>query len=188
MLHGVPSPTQQVQALDRAQPILPLRPGLPERATHDYIRRGVTTLFAALEVATGQVLDACYPRHRHQEFLRFLKKVAAAWPGRDLHVVCDNYATHKHPEVRCWLAASPRVTLHFTPTGCSWLNMVEAFFPVITRQAIRRGTFRSVKDLTARIGAFIDGSNQRSQPFTWTKSPDELLTKIRKRETSQARH
>src|SRR6266536_2071557 len=97
----------QIQALDRTQPILPIRPGLPERATHDYIRHGVTTLFAALEVATGQVVDACYPRHRHQEFLRFLKKVAAAWPGTDLHVVCDNYATHNHPEVKAWLARNP---------------------------------------------------------------------------------
>jgi transposase len=178
----------QVQALDRTQPILPLRPGLPERATHDYIRHGVTTLFAALEVATGQVVDACYPRHRHQEFLRFLRKVAAAWPGQQLHVVCDNYATHNHPEVRTWLAHNPRVTLHFTPTGCSWLNMVEVFFSIITRQAIRRGSYRSVKDLTAKIGEFIDGWNQRCQPFVWTKSAGELLAKVRKKETSRAKH
>jgi transposase len=178
----------QIQALDRTQPILPIRPGLPERASHDYIRHGTTTLFAALEVATGQVVDACYPRHRHQEFLRFLKKVAAAWPGRELHVVCDNYATHKHPAVNAWLAANPRVTLHFTPTGCSWLNMVEIFFGIITRQAIRRGTYRSVKDLTAKIGAFIDGWNDRCQPFTWTKTASELLPKIRKKETSRAGH
>jgi transposase len=178
----------QIQALDRTQPILPLRPGLPERASHDYIRHGVTTLFAALDVATGQVVDACYPRHRHQEFLRFLKKVAAAWPGRDLHVVCDNYATHKHPDVKAWLAKNPRVQLHFTPTSCSWLNMVEIFFGIITRQSIRRGTYRSVKDLTAKIGAFIDGWNERCQPFTWTKTADELLTKIRRKETSRAGH
>jgi transposase len=179
----------QVQALDRTQPILPLRPGLPEKATHDYIRHGTTTLFAALEVATGQVTDACYPKHRHQEFLKFLKKVAAAYPGRDLHVVCDNYATHKHPKVKEWLAKNPRVTLHFTPTGCSWLNMVEVFFSIITRQAIRRGTFTSVKDLIAKIGAFIDGWNDRCQPFVWTKPADELLTKIKKRkETSRAGH
>jgi transposase len=178
----------QIQALDRTQPILPLRPGLPERATHHYIRHGVTTLFAALDVATGQVVDACYPRHRHQEFLRFLKKVAAARPGQDLHVVCDNYATHNHPEVRAWLADHPRVTLHFTPTGCSWLNMAEIFFSIITRQAIRRGTYRSVKELTARIGEFIDGWNERCQPFVWTKSADELLAKVRKKETSRAKH
>jgi transposase len=178
----------QIQALDRTQPILPLRPGLPQRATHDYIRHGVTTLFAALEVATGQVVDACYSRHRHQEFLRFLKKIAAAWPGTGLHVVCDNYATHNHREVRAWLAENPRVTLHFTPTGCSWLNMVEVFFSIITRQAIRRGTYRSVKDLTAKIGEFIDGWNERCHPFVWTKSADELLAKVKKKETSKAGH
>ena len=178
----------QIQALDRTQPILPLRPGLPERATHDYIRHGITTLFAALEVATGQVVDACYPRHRHQEFLKVLKKVAAAWPGQQLHVVCDNYATHNHPPVKQWLADNPRITLHFTPTGCSWLNMVEIFFSIITRQAIRRGTYRSVKDLTAKIGEFIDGWNERCQPFVWTKSADDLLAKVRKKETSRAEH
>jgi transposase len=178
----------QVQALDRTQPILPIRPGLPEKATHDYIRHGTTTLFAALEIATGKVTDACYPRHRHQEFLKFLKKVAAAYPGRQLHVVCDNYATHKHPAVKAWLAKNPRVTLHYTPTGCSWLNMVEIFFSIITRQAIRRGTFTSVKDLTAKIGQFIDGWNDRCQPFAWTKPADELLTKIKPKETSRAGH
>jgi transposase len=110
----------QIQALDRTQPMLPLRPGLPARQTHDYKRNGTTTLFAALEVATGKITaDACCPRHRHQEFLRFLKKVAAAHPGVDLHVVCDNYATHKHPNVRAWLKDNPRLILHFTPTGCS---------------------------------------------------------------------
>jgi transposase len=178
----------RVQALDRTQPILPLRPGLPEKATHDYIRHGTTTLFAALEIATGQVTDACYPRHRHQEFLRFLKKIAAAYPDRELHVVCDNYATHKHPEVRKWLAANPRVTLHFTPTGCSWLNMAEIFFSIITRQAIRRGTYTSVKDLIAKIGTFIDGWNDRCQPFVWTKPADELLAKIKRKETSRSGH
>ena len=178
----------QVQALDRTQPILPIRPGLPEKATHDYIRHGTTTLFAALEIATGKVTDACYPQHRHQEFLKFLKKVAAAYPGRELHVVCDNYATHKHPAVKAWLAKNPRVTLHYTPTGCSWLNMVEIFFSIITRQAIRRGTFTSVKDLIAKIGQFIDGWNDRCQPFVWTKPADELLTKIKRKETSRAGH
>ena len=170
----------QIQALDRTAPMLPLRPGLPARQTYDYKRNGTTTLFAALEVATGKITaDACYPRHRHQEFLRFLKMVAAAHPGVELHIVADNYATHKHPEVKAWLASNPRVALHFTPTGCSWLNMVEIFFGIITRQAIRRGTFRSVKDLIAAIGAFIDAYNDRCQPFTWTKDADELLAKIR---------
>jgi transposase len=170
----------QIQALDRTAPMLPLRPGLAERRTHDYKRNGTTTLFAALEVATGKIsADACYARHRHQEFLKFLKKVAAAHPGVELHVVLDNYATHKHPEIRSWLTDNPRVTLHFTPTGCSWLNMVEIFFGIITRQAIRRGTFRNVKDLTNAIGRFIDAYNQRCRPFAWTKDADELIAKIR---------
>jgi transposase len=172
----------QIQALDRTAPMLPLRPGLAERRTHDYKRNGTTTLFAALEVATGKITaDACYPRHRHQEFLRFLKKVAAAHPEVELHVVLDNYGTHKHPEVRKWLAepGNQRITLHFTPTSCSWLNMVEIFFGIITRQAIRRGTFRSVKDLTAAIGRFIDAYNQRCEAFSWTKDADELIAKIR---------
>jgi transposase len=172
----------QIQALERTQPGLPLRPGLPARRTHDYRRHGTTTLFAALEVATGKITaDACYPRHRHQEFLAFLTKVAAAHPDPavELHVVLDNYGTHKHPAVRAWLTANPRITLHFTPTGCSWLNMVEIFFGLITRQAIRRGTFRSVKELTTAIGNFIDAYNDRCQPFSWTKDADQLLAKIR---------
>ena len=140
-----------------------MRSGIPERQAWVYARHGVTCLFAALEVATGQVTDACYPRHRHQEFLRFLKKVAAAYPGQQLHVICDNYATHKHRDVTAWLAKNPRVTLHFTPTGCSWLNLVECFFSIITRQAIRRGSFTSVKHLAATIGAFIDHWNHHPQ-------------------------
>jgi transposase len=167
----------QIQALDRTAPILPLRPGLPEKATHDYVRHGTTTLFAALEVATGKVTDACYPRHRHTEFLRFLKQVAKAYPRVELHIVADNYATHKHPAVQAWLAKNPRITLHFTPTSGSWLNMVEIFFSIITRQAIRRGTFTSVKDLTSAIRRFIDSWNDRCQPFTWTKTADEIIPK-----------
>jgi transposase len=170
----------QVQALDRTAPMLPLQPGLAARRTHDYVRHGTTTLFAALEVATGKITaDACYPRHRHQEFLRFLKKVAAAHPGTDLHVVLDNYGTHKHPAIGAWLKGNPRITLHFTPISCSWLNMVEIFFGIITRQAIRRGTFTSVKELTAAIGRFIDAYNDRCQPFSWTKDADELIAKIK---------
>ena len=171
------------QALERSQPILPMRPGIPERQTHDYARHGTTSLFAALNTATGQVTDACYPRHRHQEFLRFLKKVAAAYPGAELHVICDNYATHKHATVKAWLAKNPRITLHFTPTGCSWLNLVECFFSVITRQAIRRGSFTSVKELTAAIGAFIDHWNDHPRPFAWTKDADEILAKIKRAKT-----
>jgi transposase len=179
----------QVQALDRTAPILPLRPGLPERATHDYVRHGTTTLFAALEVATGKVTDACYPRHRHQEFLRFLRQVAKAYPRRELHIVADNYATHKHPDVQAWLARNPRITLHFTPTSGSWLNMVEIFFGIITRQAIRRGTFTSVRDLITAIENFIDGWNDRCQPFAWTKTADELLPRCRPgKRTSFTRH
>ena len=167
----------QIQALDRTAPILPLRPGLPEKATHDYVRHGTTTLFAALELATGKVTDACYPRHRHEEFVKFLKQVAKAYPRVKLHIVCDNYATHNHPAVRAWLAKNPRITMHFTPTSGSWLNMVEIFFGIITRQAIRRGTFTSVKDLIGAIETFIDGWNERCQPFTWTKTADQILEK-----------
>ena len=167
----------QIQALDRTAPILPIRPGLPEKATHDYVRHGTTTLFAALEVATGKVTDACHPRHTHAEFLAFLKQVAKAYPRVPLHVVADNYATHKHPAVQAWLAKHPRVRMHFTPTSGSWLNLVEVFFGIITRQAIRRGTFTSVKDLIAAIETFIDAWNDRCQPFVWTKTADEILTK-----------
>jgi transposase len=177
----------QIQTLDRTQPILPLRPDLPERATHDYRRHGTTTLFAALEVATGKVTDHCYDRHRHEEFLDFLKKVARAYPRRELHVVVDNYATHTHPDVEAWLASHPRIALHFTPTSGSWLNLVEAFFSIITRQAIRRGTFRSVKDLIEAIRRFIDTWNQRCHPFVWTKTPDAVLSHARQT-TSDAGH
>ena len=178
----------QIQALDRTAPMLPLRPGLPARQSYDYRRNGTTTLFAALEVATGKITaDACYPRHRHQEFLRFLRKVAAAHPAIDLHIVADNYAAHKHPAVKAWLKDNPRITLHFTPTSCSWLNMVEIFFGIITRQAIRRGTFRSVKDLTTAIGTFIDAYNDRCTPFAWTKDADELLAKIRPAKSDRER-
>jgi len=177
----------QIQALDRTAPVLPLRPGLPERATHDYVRHGTTTLFAALEVATGKVTDACYDRHTHDEFLAFLKKVARSYPRRELHVVVDNYATHTHPDVEAWLAKNPRVSLHFTPTSGSWLNLVEVFFGIITRQAIRRGTFHSVPDLVAAIRRFIDGWNDRCHPFVWTKTAKEILSHARKG-TSDAKH
>lgn len=177
----------QIQALNRTQPILPLRPGLPEKATHDYQRNGTATLFAALEIATGKVTDRCYERHGKAEFLDFLKTVARAFPRRTLHVVCDNYHTHKHEDINAWLVKNPRVTLHFTPTSGSWLNLVEVFFSIITRQAIRRGSFNSVKELMAAISAFIDGWNQRCRPFTWTKTADEILPHTRK-QTSDARH
>src|SRR6516225_1345632 len=179
----------QTQALERKAPVLPLRPGVPEKRSHDYIRHGTTSLFAALEAATGKVTDACYPRHRHEEFLKFLCQVATAYPRRELHIVADNYGTHKHPDVRAWLAKNPRIVLHFTPTSGSWLNMVEVFFSIITRQAIRRGSFTSVKDLIAAIENFIDGWNDRCHPFTWTKTADEILPKCRPgKRTSFTRH
>ncbi|MFL6150011.1 MAG: IS630 family transposase [Pseudonocardiaceae bacterium] len=179
----------QVQALDRTAPMLPMRPGIPEKQTHDYLRHGTTTLFAALEVATGRVTDACYPRHRHQEFLRFLKQVAKAYPRQKLHIVLDNYGTHKHPTVRAWLEHHPRITLHFTPTSGSWLNMVEIFFGIITRQAIRRGSFTSVKDLIATIRRFINGWNDRCHPFTWTKTAEDILDHCKPgQRTSFTRH
>jgi hypothetical protein len=164
----------QIQALDRTQTILPLRQGIPEQQTHDYIRPGTTSLFAALEVAAGKVTaDACYPRHTNAEFLAFLKLVAKAHPRVRLCVVCDNYATHKHPHVKAWLDKNPRITLHLTtPTSCSWLNMVEIFFGIITRQAIRRGIFTDVTDLDDAIRAYIDSYNDRATPFTWTKTAD----------------
>ena len=175
----------QIQALERTRPVVPMRPGIPGRHTHDYIRHGTTALSAALEVATGTVTDACYPRHRHGEFLRFLKKVAAAYPSCQLHVVCDNYATHKHADVRAWLGRreNHRVTLHFVPTSCSWLNLVECFFSIITRRAIRRGNFASVHELTTAIGAFIDHWNEHPSPFSWTKDADEILASIQRAKT-----
>lgn len=180
----------QIQALERTQPILPLplRPGLPAKATHDYRRHGTTTLFAALEVATGKVVDLCQPRHRHQEFLKFLKVVAKAYPKIPLHIVCDNYATHKHPKGKAWLERNPRITLHFTPTSASWLNLVEAFFSIITRQAIKRGSFTSVADLIGAIEIFIDAYNDRCEPFVWTRPADEVLNHCKRKVTSTTDH
>ncbi|MDL5160621.1 IS630 family transposase [Actinomycetospora termitidis] len=178
----------QIQALNRTAPMLPMRPGLPARATHDYQRNGTTTLFAALEVATGRVTDQCYERHGKAEFLDFLKKVAKAYPRRKLHVVLDNYHTHKHAEINEWLARHPRITLHFTPTSGSWLNLVEVFFGIITRQAIRRGSFDNVAQLVEKIRTFIDGWNDRCHPFTWTKTAEEILPHATRQRTSDARH
>jgi transposase len=182
----------QIQALDRTQPVLPMQPGLAERRTHDYVRHGTTTLFAALEIATGKVTGLSQPRHRHQEFLRFLKHVDKAYPdrgdGAQLHLVMDNYATHKRTEVRDWLAANPRIRVHFTPTSASWMNLVEVWFGIIERQAIRRGTFRSVRDLTGKIRAFIDGWNDRCHPFVWTKTADQILEKANRQNISTTDH
>ncbi|AXH96618.1 IS630 family transposase [Ornithinimicrobium avium] len=182
----------QIQALDRTAPMLPMQPGLPERRTHDYKHNATTTLFAALEIATGKVTGACKARHRHQEFLAFLKQVARAYPdtgdGTELHLVMDNYAAHKRVEVRDWLAANPRIHVHFTPTSGSWLNLVEVWFGIIERQAIHRGTFRFVKDLNAKIRAFVDGWNDRCHPFVWTKTADEILKKANRQTTSNTSH
>ena len=145
-------------------------------------------MFAALEIATGQVTGVCKNRHRHQEFLAFLKHLARAYPDRELHLVMDNYATHKRPEIKQWLASNPRIHLHFTPTSGSWLNLVEVWFSIIERQAIRRGVFPSVRDLMIKIRAFIDGWNDRAHPFVWTKTADELLKKANRQATSNASH
>ena len=183
----------QVQALNRTQKTLPMQPGHAEQRTHDYVRHGTTTLFAALEIATGKVTGLCKSRHRHQEFLAFLKHLARAYPDRDgteLHLVMDNYAAHKRVEIRDWLAANPRIQVHFTPTSGSWLNLVEVWFGIIERQAIRRGTFASVRDLMIKIRAFITGWNHRKHPFIWTKPADEILDKInrKRKHVSTTRH
>ena len=178
----------QIQALERSAPILPTQPGLVERRSHDYIRHGTSTLFAALEVATGKVTAAVKPRHRHQEFGAFLKQVARAYPAGELHLVMDNYSAHKHDKIRKWLAANPRVVVHFTPTHASWMNLVEVWFSMIERQAIHRGSFTSIRELNAKIRAFIDGWNDRCHPFVWTKTADQILKKANRQNTSNAGH
>jgi len=169
----------QIQALDRTQPLLPLGLGYVEGVTHDYVRHGTTTLFAALDVASGRVLTQCRRRHRHQEFLQFLRHVEASVPAElTVHLIVDNYATHKHPKVRRWLAARPRFQIHYTPTYASWLNQVEIWFNIITQRAIRRGTFRNVRELVAKIDDFVRHYNQRCHPFMWTATADSILQKI----------
>ncbi len=171
----------QIQALNRTQKTLPMQPGRAEQRTHDYVRHGTATLFAALEIATGKVTGLCKQRHRHQEFLAFLKHVARAYPDVELHLVMDNYSTHKHATVKAWLAANPRIHVHFTPTSGSWLNLVEVWFGIIERQAIRRGSFPSVRDLMTKIREFITGWNHRKHPFIWTKPADQVLAKIERK-------
>lgn len=169
----------QIQALERAQPILPLGLGYAEGVTHGYIRHGTTTLFAALDISTGEVLTQCKQRHRHQEFLRFLEHIDASVPATlDVHLVLDNYATHKHPTVRAWLVARPRYHVHFTPTYASWINQVERWFGLITQRAIRRGSFRTVRELVRRIDAFVTVYNAHSRPFAWTATADSILAKL----------
>ena len=181
----------QIQALNRTQPILPLRPGLPEKATHDYKRNGTTTLFAALEVATGTVTDRCYDRHGKAEFLDFLKHVARAYPRRKLHVVLDNYHTHKHDDINQWLAKHPRITLHFTPTSGSWLNLVEVFFGIITRQAIRRGSFDNVKNSSPQSARSSTATTSAAGPSSGPRPPTRScpalpVNQLQTRDTSPA--
>jgi putative transposase len=169
----------QIQALERTQPMLPLGLGYVEGVTHDYERHGTTTLFAALDIAKGNVLAQCKQRHRHQEYLAFLKHVEQNVPKKlDIHIVVDNYATHKHPKVKRWLAAHERWHVHYTPTYASWLNQVEIWFNIITQQAIRRGTFSSVKELIANIQDYITRYNRHPKPFIWTATADSILAKI----------
>ncbi|MDD2762798.1 MAG: IS630 family transposase [Opitutaceae bacterium] len=169
----------QIQALERTQPVLPMGLGYVEGVTHDYVRHGTTTLFAALDVQSGKVITQCKPRHRHQEFLSFLRHLDEHMPlALDLHLIIDNYATHKHPKVRAWLAAHPRYHLHYTPTYSSWLNQVERWFGLITQQSIRRGSFRNVKELVQRIDAYVKHHNRHAGPFQWTATADSILGKI----------
>jgi hypothetical protein len=177
----------QIQALDRTQTGLPMREGRPAAATHDYVRHGTTTLFAALNVLDGTVLGRCMQRHRHQEFVRFLNAVEAAVPaGRLVHAVLDNYATHKHPKVMAWLERHPRWTLHFTPTSCSWLNAVETFFAKLARRRLRRGTFPSLVALQEAINRFVMEHNRDPRPFVWTADPDRVVEKVRRAHRASA--
>ncbi len=178
----------QIQALDRTQPLLPMRPGQPERRTHDYVRHGTATLFAAFDIASGTVTGRVYPRHRHQEFLKFLKVIDQRYPRIDLHLVLDNYRTHKHPVVKAWLAEHQRFHLHFTPTSASWMNQVETWFSILHRQAIQRGVFRSVRALMAAIGRFLDNWEARKHPFAWVKTPEQVLRRRNVKAISAARH
>ena len=181
----------QVQALNRTQPMLPMGLGYVEGVTHDYVRHGTTTLFAALDVANGEVITQCKARHRHQEFLAFLRHVDASVPkDLDVHLVIDNYATHKHAKVKAWLARRPRYHIHYTPTYASWLNQVERWFGIITQRAIRRGSFSSVKQLTSKIQQFVENYNQTASPFAWTATAKSILDKIERlcAYTSGTRH
>jgi len=166
----------QIQALDHTQPLLPMRPGQVERRTHDYRRHGTTTLFAALDVKTGEVIGQCHRRHRSQEFLRFLRRIDGAVPAAlDVHLILDNYATHKTAAVQRWVAQHPRFHVHFTPTYSSWLNLVERWFALLTERQLRRGVFRSTRELEQTIERYLARHNEDPKPFIWTKSADEIL-------------
>jgi transposase len=171
----------QIQALDRTQPGLPVKEGHCATMTHDYERHGTTTLFAALNILDGTVVGRCMQRHRHQEFIRFLNAVEAAVPaGKLVHAIMDNYAAHKHPKVRAWLARHPRWTFHFTPTSCSWLNAVEGFFATLTKRRLRRGSFASLVELQAAINRYLAEANADPKPFVWTAEPDGIIEKVRR--------
>jgi putative transposase len=171
----------QIQALERTQPMLPMGLGYVQGVTHDYRRHGTTTLFAALDTAQGTVIAQCRKRHRHQEYLDFLREIDKNVPRElDVHIIVDNYATHKHPRVKRWLAQRPRFQVHFTPTYASWLNQVEIWFNRITQQAIRRGTFRSVRELVEKIDSFVHSSNANARPFVWTATADSILAKVQR--------
>jgi putative transposase len=171
----------QIQALDRTQPMLPMGLGYVEGVTHDYVRHGTTTLFAALDIETGQIISSCKNRHRHQEYLQFLKQVDAnVPPDMSIHIVVDNYVTHKHSRVKRWLVTHPRFQVHYTPTYSSWLNQVEIWFNIITQRAIRRGTFKSVKELIVKIDQFVSQYNRDTHPFIWTATADSILQKVKR--------
>jgi len=171
----------QIQALERTQPVLPLRPGIPARQTHDYLRHGTTTLFAALNILDGMVIGDCMPRHRHQEFIRILQVINTRTPADlNLHLIVDNYGTHKHPRVKSWLRRHPRFYLHFTPTSSSWLNLVECWFSKLTTKRIRRGSFKNVKELIKAIKQYIASHNQNPKVFVWTASVESIMRKISK--------
>jgi len=171
----------QIQALDRTQPGLPMKTGRCGTMTHDYKRHGTTTLFAALNVLNGKVIGRCMQRHRHQEFIRFLNAIEAAVPaGKLIHAIADNYATHKHPKVRAWLARHPRWTFHFTPTSASWLNAIEGFFAKLTRRRLKRAVFRSILELQAAINRFLTQTNADPRPFRWTKDPDKIIAAVKR--------
>ena len=176
----------QIQALDRTQPLLPMRPGQVERHTHDYVRHGTATLFAAFDIASGTVTGRTYSRHRHQEFLKFLKVIDQTYPDLEIHLVLDNYRTHKHPVVRAWLAMNPRFHLHFT--SASWLNQVETWFSILHRQAIQRGVFHSVRSLMAKIQQFLVTWDDHKHPFAWVKTADEVLHRPRAQAISGTGH
>ena len=174
----------QIQALGRTQPLLPLRPGLPARQTHDYRRNGLTSLYAALEVATGAVLGECRPRHTGADFLAFLKRLTRAYRGQALHVILDNASTHGTPVVQAWLATHPQIHVHFTPKGASWLNLVEAWFSILTRKSVRRGSFETVRALVRHIERYLAEWNAHPTPFVWTKAPADIITKALRRSRS----